>query len=269
MEWSLTSNSNRKQRVLVTGAAGTIGSAVRKYLGDRYELHALTHHPSDFPSTVADITDLAAIQPAFMGMDAVVHLAASAAVETPWEEILPNNLVGTYNVYEAAHRAGVERVVFASSNHTIGIYELANKPELYALDDPRVWDHTAEVRPDSLYGVSKVYGEALGRYYVDRFGLRVFCLRIGTVTGDDDPRAPSVTARSPALLDLDVEDRLRRMRCTWLSQRDCAQLIQRCLEVVDISWAVVYGISNNPRQFWDIARARDLLGYEPQDGAPE
>jgi NAD+ dependent glucose-6-phosphate dehydrogenase len=264
----LTSEATRKKRVLVTGAAGTIGSAVRNYLGDRFELHFVTHHPADFPSTVADVTDLEAIQPAFEVIDAVVHLAASAAVETPWEDILPNNLIGTYNVYEAAYRAGVERVVFASSNHTIGIYELENSPDLYALDDSRVWDHTVEVRPDSLYGVSKVYGEALGRYYVDRFGLKVFCLRIGTVTDDDDPRAPSVTVKSPALLNLPPEERLTRMRATWLSQRDCAQLIQRCLDAVGINWAVVYGISNNPRQFWDLTHARELLGYVPQDGAP-
>ncbi len=265
----MTAESGAKKRVLVTGAAGTIGGAVRKYLGDRYELHALTHRPAEFPSTVADITNLDAIQPAFQGMDAVVHLAASAAVETPWEDILPNNLIGTRNVYEAAHRAGVERVVFASSNHTIGMYEFDNQPDLYALDDQRKWDHTVEVRPDSLYGVSKVYGEALGRYYVDRFGLKVFCLRIGTVTDADDPRAQSVTAKSPALLNLPVDERLKRMRATWLSQRDCAQLIQRCVDADDLNWAVVFGISNNPRQFWDLQHARDVLGYEPQDSAPE
>ena len=256
-----------KKRVLVTGAAGTIGSVVRQYLGDRYELHALTLEPAEFPSTVANIADLYAILPAFEGMDAVVHLAASAAVETPWSDILPNNLIGTYNVYEAARRAGVERVVFASSNHTIGMYEFDSSPGVYALDDERVWDETVEVRPDSLYGVSKVYGEALGRHYVDRYGLRVFCLRIGTVTAADDPRAPSVTAKSPALLNLPVDERLNRMRCTWLSHRDCAQLIQRCLDVEDLNWAVVYGISNNPRQFWSLDRARKLLGYEPVDGA--
>lgn len=265
----MTSNNGEKRRVLVTGAAGTIGAAVRKHLSIQYDLNFITHRPADFPSTVADITDLSAIQPAFSGMDAVVHLAASAAVETPWEDILPNNLVGTYNVFEAAHRAGVERVVFASSNHAIGIYELESQPELYALDDSRSWDHTVEVRPDSLYGVSKVYGEALGRYYVERFGLRVFCLRIGTVTAEDDPRAESIVAKSPALLNLPKDERLKRMRATWLSQRDCAQLIRRCLDAQGINWAVVYGISNNPRQFWDISRARELLGYEPQDSSPE
>ncbi len=264
----MTSNAKTRKRVLVTGAAGTIGTAVRTHLGDRYDLHALTLEPADFPSTVANITDLDAIQPAFEGMDAVVHLAASVSVESPWEDVLPNNLIGTYNVYEAAHRAGVERVVFASSNHSIGMYEFDNQPSLYALDDKRAWDHTVEVRPDSLYGVSKVYGEALGRYYLDRFGLKAFCLRIGTVTKEDDPRAESVRAKSPALLNLPPEERFKRMRCTWLSQRDCAQLIQRCLDVEDLNWAVVYGISNNPRQFWDLQHARDALGYEPQDSAP-
>jgi nucleoside-diphosphate-sugar epimerase len=259
--------SSAKKRVLVTGAEGTIGTAVRKNLADRYDLHALTLNLADFPSTVANIADLDAILPAFEGMDAVVHLAASPAVDTPWEEILPNNLIGTYNVFEAARRAGVERVVFASSNHTIGWYEYESQPQVYRLDDPRVWDETVPVRPDSLYGVSKVYGEALGRHYVDRYGLRVFCLRIGTVTKDDDPRAASVTAQSPALLNLPVDERLNRMRCTWLSQRDCCQLIQRCLDVEDLNWAVVYGISNNPRQFWSLDSARELLGYEPQDGA--
>lgn len=257
-----------ERRVLVTGAEGTIGTAVREHLADRYELRALTKEPADFPSHAADIADLEAILPAFAGVDAVVHLAASPAVETPWEEILPNNLVGTYNVFEAARRAGVGRVVFASSNHAIGGYELDGAPGLYALDDPRVYDHTVEVRPDSLYGVSKVYGEALGRLYADRDGIAVVCLRIGAVRAGDDPTAPEVLASSPALLNLATEEaRRQRMRAVWLSRRDCAELIGRALDA-DVRWAVVYGISNNPRQFWDLSRAREVLGYEPRDAAP-
>lgn len=256
------------QKVLVTGAEGAIGTAVRTNLGDRYDLHALTLEPQGFPSHVANIANLDAIQPAFEGMDAVVHLAASAAVETPWDDVLQNNLIGTRNVYEAAHRAGVERVVFASSNHTIGMYEVDGAPDIHELDDPRVYDHTAELRPDSLYGVSKVYGEALGRYYLERFGLKVFCLRIGSVRADDDPTSEAIRSSSPALMDLTEEQRLRRMRSTWLSQRDCCQLIARCLDAEDVDWAVVYGISNNPRQFWDLSHARELLGYDPQDSAP-
>ncbi len=258
-----------RRRVLVTGAEGTIGTAVRRELGERYELSALTLTPQGFPSHVADIADLEAIGPAFEGVEAVVHLAGSPAVETPWKEVLPNNIVGTYNVFEAARRAGVERVVFASSNHTIGMFELDGAPGLYAVDDGREYDHTVELRPDSLYGVSKAFGEALGRHYMERYGLRVFCLRIGGVRAEDDPTSPAISERAPALLEhLTVEERGQRMRAVWLSQRDCCELIARCLDVEDVPWAVVYGVSANPRRFWDLAHAQELLGWEPRDGAP-
>jgi NAD+ dependent glucose-6-phosphate dehydrogenase len=252
------------RRVLVTGAEGTIGSAVRRHLGGRYELVSLTLTPQDFPSHVGDVSDLDAIRPAFEGVDAVVHLAASAAIETPWEDVLRNNLVGTYNVFEAGHEAGSERVVFASSNHAVGMYEKDGAPALYDPDDGRTYDHTVEIRPDSLYGVSKAYGEALGRYYMEQHGLRVFCLRIGAVRPNDDPTQPTVNP----LIDLDAEGRRNRLRAVWLSQRDCAELIGRCLDVEGVSWAVVYGVSRNPRRFWDLEHARELLGWEPRDAAP-
>lgn len=240
---------------------------MRRELGERYELVSLTLTPQSFPSHVGDISRLEEIEPAFRDVDAVVHLAGSPAIETPWEQVLTNNIVGTYNVFEAARRAGVNRVVFASSNHTVGMYELDGAPDLYRVDDGEMVDHAAELRPDSLYGVSKVYGEALGRLYVERHGLRVFCLRIGTVLAGDDPTATAVSA--PALLGLSPEDGARRMRATWLSQRDCCSLIARCLEVEDVSWAVVYGVSANPRRFWDLEHAHELLGWEPEDAAPE
>ena len=161
------------RRVLVTGAEGTIGSAVREHLGGRYELTSLTLTPQEFPSHVADVADLDAILPAFEHVDAVVHLAASASLEAPWDDVLRNNIVGTYNVFEASRQAGVERVVFASSNHVVGMYELDGAPGIYDPDDDRSYDETTELRPDSLYGVSKAYGEALGRMYVERYGLRL------------------------------------------------------------------------------------------------
>jgi nucleoside-diphosphate-sugar epimerase len=252
------------RRVLVTGAEGTIGTAVREHLAGRYELTSLTLTEQEFPSHVADIADLDAILPAFEDVDAVVHLAASAGLETPWDDVLHNNIVGSYNVFEAARQAGVERVVFASSNHTIGMYELEGAPSLYEVEDDRRYDHTAEIRPDSLYGVSKAFGEALGRMYAERYGLGVFCLRIGSVRANDDPTVP---VPNP-LIELDAEDRRTRLRAVWLSRRDCAELIARCLDVEDVSWAVVYGVSGNPRGFWDLTHARDLLGWEPRDSAP-
>jgi NAD+ dependent glucose-6-phosphate dehydrogenase len=252
------------RRVLVTGAEGTIGTAVREHLAGRYELTALTLTPQEFPSHVADIADLEAIRPAFDDVDAVVHLAASADLEAPWHDVLHNNIVGTYNVFEAARQAGVERVVFASSNHVVGVYEMDGAPGLYEVDDDRSYDETAELRPDSLYGVSKAYGEALGRMYMERYGLRVFCLRIGAVRANDDPTKPTANP----LIELDAEGQRNRLRAVWLSKRDCAELIARCLDVEDVSWAVVYGVSDNARRFWDLSHARELLGWEPQDLPP-
>ncbi len=252
------------RRVLVTGAEGTIGTAVREHLAGRYELVSLTLTPQPFSSHVADIADLDAIRPAFEDVDAVVHLAASPSIETPWEDVLRNNLIGTYNVYEAARLAGCERIVFASSNHTVGMVEVEGAPQIYEPEDARVVDHTAELRPDSLYGVSKIYGEALGRLYHERHGLSVFNLRIGSVRAEDDPTLPS----SNSLIDLDDAGRHARMRAVWLSRRDCAELIGACLDAEDVDWAVVYGVSANPNRFWDLEHARELLGWEPQDAAP-
>lgn len=258
--------SNQKQ-VLVTGANGVIGQVVMEQLAGRYHLQALTRRAAPFPSIIGDISRLESILPAFAGKDAVVHLAGSSAVDSSWEQVLNNNLIGAYNVFEAARLQRVPAVIFASSNHTIGGYELDGAPDLYRLDDPRVYDETAELRPDSLYGVSKIYGEALGRFYHDRYGIRVYNLRIGSCREDDDPRSPAI-ARGNSWLHLEPADAYARYRATWLSHRDCAQLIACCLDADDVDWAVVYGISDNPRQFWDITGAHRLLGYTPQDSAP-
>lgn len=257
----------RASRVLVTGADGVIGSIVRQHLGHTYQLSYLTRRPAPFASHVGDIGDLASIQPAFEGVEAVVHLAASSSVDASWDEILSDNIVGTYNVFEAARRAGLSRVVFASSNHTVGMYEVDGAPELYEADDHRIYDAETTPRPDSLYGVSKLFGEAIGRLYADRHGLRVVCLRIGAVREHDDPT--NVAGEQTSLLPELTADQLgRRLRAVWLSHRDCAQLISRALDA-DVDWAVVYGVSNNPGRFWDLDGARDLIGYEPMDAAPE
>jgi nucleoside-diphosphate-sugar epimerase len=188
-------------------------------------------------------------------------------VGSPWDAVLSSNLVGTYNVFEAARRAGVERVVFASSNHAIGTYETENAPALYDLDDPRAWDHTAEIRPDSLYGVSKVYGEAMARYYLDHHGVKACCLRIGGVRSPEDASHPTNLWQPEHDHDERKLALRRRTRAVWLSERDCVQLIERCL-ATDHDWVLCYGISNNPRRFWDIEHAKAVLGYEPQDAAP-
>jgi nucleoside-diphosphate-sugar epimerase len=266
---TVSTQGTTPRRILVTGANGLIGRLLTDAWreSDRYRAVGLARQPGPDIEIVADLSDLDAAVNAMEGIDAVVHLAATSAVGSTWEQVLPSNLIATYNVFEAARRAGVGQVVFASSNHAIGTYETENAPELYEMDDDRVWDHTAENRPDSLYGVSKVYGEAMARYYVDHHGLRAFCLRIGGVRSLDDPSHPALLWKPEFDTDPEKLATRKRTRAVWLSERDCVHLIERCLES-DRDWVLCYGISDNPRRFWDIEHARDVLGFAPQDAAP-
>jgi len=266
----MSKENSTPRRVLVTGADGLIGRLLIDAwrASGVYAPVGLARKPGPYADVVADIADLEALAPTMVGVDAVVHLAASSAVGSAWEAVRDSNLIGTYNVFEAARRAGVPQVVFASSNHAIGTYETANVPDLWDLDDGRTWDHTAEVRPDSLYGVSKVYGEAMARYYVDHHGMRAVCLRIGGVRAPDDPSHPANLWQPERDGEADIREKRRRMRAVWLSERDCVQLIERSL-ATDKAWVLAYGISDNPRKIWDIEHAREALGYAPQDAPPE
>lgn len=257
------------KRIFLTGANGVIGRFLIDTwrAGDRYEPIGQSRKPSPYSDLRFDITDLDALVSAFQGIDAVVHMAASSEIDSTWDQILNSNLIGTYNVFEAARRAGVDHVVFASSNHTIGTNENLYAPELYELDNPLVFDHEAETKPDSLYGVSKVYGEAMARYYVDHHGLRAHCLRIGTVQDPNAPGHPNNLWKAERDEEPGIERWRLRTRSTWLSERDCTNLIECCLES-DLPWFVGYGISNNPRRFWDIEHTKQVIGYDPQDSAP-
>ncbi len=192
--------------------------------------------PSDTDEIVADLSDLAALDRAMAGVDAVVHLAGQPT-EAPWPTVRDSNIEGVYQLFEAARRAGVARVVYASSNHAVG-FTPHGTTELPA-DTP--------ARPDTLYGVSKVFGEALGRYYVERYGMRVACLRIGTFA------------------DAPPDD---RALATWLSPGDCARLVDACLRSEDLTFAQVWGVSNNRHRWWSLA-AGEALGYHPMDDASQ
>ena len=171
---------------------------VRTHLDERYDIRALTRGPAPFPSTVVDLGDLEALTAALEGMDAVVHLAAASRVDSAWPDVLASNVIGTYHLFEAARQAGVPRVVFASSNHVVGTYEVEGAPDIYGRGADAALDAAAPPRPDSLYGVSKGFGELLGRYYSEHHGLRVICLRLGTVLPGDDPAGPVPPGVLPA-----------------------------------------------------------------------
>jgi uronate dehydrogenase len=227
------------QRILITGAAGQIGRAVRQGLRGSYPLIRLIDvaplGAAQGGEEVAcvDIRDLAAMERAMAGIDCVVHLAGQS-VEAEWEKVLPLNIEGCYNTFEAARRQGVKRVVFASSNHAVGFQRRE-----------RFIDNTVLPRPDTRYGVSKVFGEAVGRLYADKYGLSVACLRIGTFREPDRP------AEARQLL-------------TWISHRDMVQLVRRCIDCPHYHFVVVYGVSNNLRSRWDNTNVK-FLGYRPQD----
>jgi uronate dehydrogenase len=167
----------------------------------------------------------------------VVHLAGDPRMDADFESTFQNNIRGTYNVYEAANRHGKPRIIFASTNHVAGWYEVLKE---YVTPD-------MAVRPDGYYGASKAYGEALGRWYNDAFGLPVICLRIGSY--------------------LDRPKNVRNLS-TWLSPRDMAQITWRAIES-DVPWGIFYAISGKTRRYWDISDTQRVLGYEPEDNAEE
>ncbi len=251
--------------LLITGISGLIGNVLRTQLGatGRYTISGIDARNVDDESlenfTLADCFDYDAMSTAFEGQDAVVHLAANAPVQTPWADVLRNNIASTHNVYEAARQHGVKRIVFASSNHAVGNFELDEPYRSIGLgdyslidNDPaniKQVDHQVPIRPDSDYGVSKVFGEATGRYYNEHFGLEVACLRIGSVVPENRPTNI-------------------RAYATWLSHRDLAHLVDRCL-TVDLSFEIFYGVSDNRWRFWDIDHARKTIGYNPQDRAED
>ena len=257
------------KRVVVTGANGLIGRMVLDAWrqSGQYDAVGLARSEGPYTDILTDTSDLDALVAAFGGANTVVHLAGSSAVSSSWEDVLESNIIGLRNVFEAARIAGVPRVVFSSSNHAVGTFETANSPQIWEIDDPRQIDETSEIMPDSLYGVSKAYGEALARYYVDHHGMEAVCLRIGGVTGSDAPTNPRNLWHPDRDAEAGIREARMRVRAVWLSERDCIQLIERSIEA-DVRWALVYGISDNPRKLWDIDHAREVLGYEPQDAAP-
>jgi uronate dehydrogenase len=226
------------RRLAITGAAGTVGGLLRRSLaGFADELRLIDRRPLETqPSEEffeGDLTDLAFARRALAGCDACVHLAA-IPVEATFPEILQANILGTWAVLEAARLERCPRVVFASSNHVIGFHAVGERlgPE-------------ATPRPDTYYGVSKAFGEALGSLYHDKFGIRVACLRIGTAVERPETR---------------------RHLSTWLSPGDLGRLVRACLTSPELGFAIVYGVSRNTRGWWDLESGR-RLGYEPEDDA--
>jgi NAD+ dependent glucose-6-phosphate dehydrogenase len=221
----------------LTGGAGRIGTAIAPFLHDRFRIRVVDIRQPELGDEVVrgDIADYSVAERAIAGASAVVHLAGNPSTSANWDEVRSANIDGTFNVFEAARRHNVAKIVFASTNHVMGFYLLEGRSSI-GTDLP--------IRPDSLYGVSKAFGEALGRYYSDAFGISVICLRIGWFT-TGQPNS-------------------RELNHLWISPRDIAQVILRCLDT-PIRFGIYNATSSNPPQRWDLTATRNDLGYSPED----
>lgn len=229
-----------KRTVLITGATGGMGSMFRKRLADDYELVLHGRNPDEDEKDqfkVADLAEYDEVLPLMDGVDTVVHMAGSASPESSWDAVLAANIIGLRNALEAAREKGVRRFVFASSNHAMGMYDRDEQWPVYPHHLPR---------PDSLYGVSKVFGETLGRFYHDEHGLDFIALRIGW------------NGEHPDAADLDL------LRAMWLSDDDAVQAVKGAIET-DVTFGLYYVVSDNPNRRWDITNTMLDLGYRPQD----
>lgn len=231
-----------KLNLTLTGAGGALGRVLRPRLIARGA--ALTASGHRLPEPVApeervlagDLREDTAVDAALAEADVVIHLAGSS-VEKPLAEIIQNNLIALQRLYEGARRHQVKRVVFASSNHTIGMYPVGQPLKL---SDP--------VRPDGNYGLSKVWGEAMGQLYFDKFGIETVSLRIGSAI--ERPTEP-------------------RHLSTWLGYDDLEDLVWRASTIPDVGCLTVWGVSANTRSWWDNSLAATALGYVPKQNAED
>ena len=229
----------RFKRLLLTGANGNLGKELRPRLKHYCEVLRLSHRsPIGEPRAgeeivITDLSDKAGVLKMMEGVDAVIHMGG-VSTEQAWEPILAGNIVGMYNLYEAARKQKVKRVLFASSNHVTGFYR---QDEVISPKDP--------VRPDGLYGLSKCFGENLAQFYWDRYGVETVSLRIGS--SYEKPKD-------------------RRMLSTWMSFDDTERLIVAALTAPVVGHSVIYGVSANSSTWWDNGSARHV-GYAPQDNS--
>jgi nucleoside-diphosphate-sugar epimerase len=241
-----------RRKVLITGAAGRIGSSYAEHGHDDYDFRLMVQTAQD-PAKVeslkrfgevvtAELSDRARLQELCAGVDTVVHLAADPDPNATWDGLLPNNIIGTYNLMWAAKSARCRRVIYASSIHAVGGYGPSVQVKA---SDP--------VNPGDLYGVSKCFGEALGRYMAEQEGLSVIAVRIGGF------RPPEQLTRPEAVNMVD----------SWISPRDLHQLLDKCIAADHLRWAVFNGLSGNAFNRLDLSDARQLIGYVPQDDAAD
>ena len=238
-----------RERILITGPGGRVGSQIVPLLREQFALRLLDASPlksidlrGDDEFVLSDIRNLDALREACEGVKALLHLAAISDEADFHSKLLPVNLAGVFNAFEAARLAGVKKVIFPSTGQTVLNY---GRGQWVTTEMP--------VRPSTVYACTKVFGEALARYYSDIHGLSMICIRLCYFRAYDDP-----------LLRIPGHDVQRE----WCSPRDLTQLIVKSIQT-EVKFAIFFGLSNNSGRFWDIRNAQELIGYEPQDNAAD
>ena len=246
--------------VLVTGASGLIGGILNAKLTE-HNLFGIDIKECNYKNfEILDISNSKKLETIMSKnkIDTVVHLAGNASVDANWDSLSVNNFTGTLNVFNACKETDVKKIIFASSNHAVGLFENDSPyKEIIKGDYNKISKNYklispyCEVRPDSLYGVSKAFGENLGRFYYENYNIKIACLRIGSVIKDNNPRVKNSN----------------RFFSTWCSHDDIAGLINACINSDKIEFDIFYGVSNNTWKIWDISNQEEKLSFKPYSNA--
>lgn len=238
-------------KVIVTGANGQVGEGLIPRLRKEYDVIATDIEKPEYESVKNEILDITKEDDLdrFSDADVLVHLAADSKVEADWNSVLENNIEGVKKTLEAAKENNVEQVIVASSNHSVGMWE-EKEEDLYSQDnDLMVHPREDEFRPDSYYGVSKVFGEALSKFFSEKHGLNIACIRIGNIIENDQ------------IPDTDRDE------AVWMSNQDFYRLV-KCIIDEGVEYDIFFGVSDNQRRFWSLENA-EAIGFKPQDKGEE
>ncbi len=246
--------------VLVTGASGLIGGILNAKLTE-HNLFGIDIKECNYKNfEILDISNSKKLETIMSKnrIDTVVHLAGNASVDANWDSLSVNNFTGTLNIFNACKETDVKKIIFASSNHAVGLFENDSPyKEIIKGDYNKISKNYklispyCEVRPDSLYGVSKAFGENLGRFFYESYKIKVACLRIGSVIKDNNPKVKNSS----------------RFFSTWCSHDDISGLINACIRSNNIEFDIFYGVSDNDWKIWDISNAEKILSFKPSSNS--
>ena len=248
-------------KILVTGAGGLIGGIIFEKIPNNNFVGLDIVHSKYQKTIISDISNIQNLENIMLSnqIDTVIHLAGHASVSDEWESIKVNNLEGTRNVFEASKIAKVKKIIFASSNHAVGLYENDNPYKKIIAGNYQNLDQNFDliqpnclIRPDSFYGASKAFGENLGRYFFENYGIKIACLRIGTVNKNNSPVSNTKS---------------KRFFSTWCSHEDIAGLIEACINSEKITFNIFFGVSDNKWRIWDISNQKSILDFYPKSDA--